>query len=376
MQGRRGAARRRALWAALGIGAALVLVRFLLVESYIVSTPSMAPTFRGDPAGGDRVLVDRTRFVRAAPPRWGLAVFRGAAGEGPFLKRVVGLPGDEIAIVKGDVLNHRKVLVKPRALLRRLLVPVYESAAEFGDFAACWCVLDGECRPGAAGLRLTPGASGEAVFQTRDEVTDGLLDAAGRFQPGEHAVGDVELSVTLRTELGCEEVAIGILDGFDRLIVSLRPAAPARVFLPRRDPLEIAGLGLEPGAERTLRVSNVDDRLVIVRDGDDLLALDYASNNLDRPGEPEGRRNLVEVRVRGRAGGVVRRLGLRRDIFYVAAGHHGARPPAGVGADNYYMLGDHSRESRDSRHFGPVPRSRLIGAPFLVYWPPSRIRLF
>ncbi len=40
--------------------------------------------------------------------------------------------------------------------------------------------------------------------------------------------------------------------------------------------------------------------------------------------------------------------------------------------NHYYMLGDNSRFSGDSRFFGAVPRKNLVGRAFLVFWPFSR----
>ena len=46
-----------------------------------------------------------------------------------------------------------------------------------------------------------------------------------------------------------------------------------------------------------------------------------------------------------------------------------------VSEDNYYVLGDNSSNSRDSRYWGFVPHKNLIGKAMLIYWPPNRIRL-
>jgi signal peptidase I len=40
---------------------------------------------------------------------------------------------------------------------------------------------------------------------------------------------------------------------------------------------------------------------------------------------------------------------------------------------DYYMMGDNRPNSEDSRFWGPVPRSWLIGQVFFTYWPPDRI---
>jgi signal peptidase I len=39
----------------------------------------------------------------------------------------------------------------------------------------------------------------------------------------------------------------------------------------------------------------------------------------------------------------------------------------------YFMMGDNRSQSCDSRKWGSVPRSKLIGIVFFVYWPPDRI---
>jgi signal peptidase I len=42
----------------------------------------------------------------------------------------------------------------------------------------------------------------------------------------------------------------------------------------------------------------------------------------------------------------------------------------------YYMMGDNRGDSDDSRIWGPVPGSWIIGEVFATYWPPDRIGFF
>jgi signal peptidase I len=44
-----------------------------------------------------------------------------------------------------------------------------------------------------------------------------------------------------------------------------------------------------------------------------------------------------------------------------------------VPAGKYFMMGDNRSQSCDSRTWGSVPRDKLIGTVFFVYWPPDRI---
>ena len=49
------------------------------------------------------------------------------------------------------------------------------------------------------------------------------------------------------------------------------------------------------------------------------------------------------------------------------------RTPIKIPPGDYFMMGDNRGESDDSRFWGPVPDSWIIGVAFFTYWPPDRI---
>lgn len=46
-----------------------------------------------------------------------------------------------------------------------------------------------------------------------------------------------------------------------------------------------------------------------------------------------------------------------------------------IGRNEYFVMGDNRPYSSDSREFGPITFSSVIGKSVFVYWPPKRMRL-
>ncbi len=64
-----------------------------------------------------------------------------------------------------------------------------------------------------------------------------------------------------------------------------------------------------------------------------------------------------------------------RNIYYYNRGAYGVEgEKITVPADSYFVLGDNSGSSKDSRYWGFVPKELLIGKAQVIYWPLNRIR--
>ncbi|MEX0790197.1 MAG: signal peptidase I [Actinomycetota bacterium] len=50
--------------------------------------------------------------------------------------------------------------------------------------------------------------------------------------------------------------------------------------------------------------------------------------------------------------------------------------PTTVGEDRVFVMGDNRSNSEDSRVFGPIPESTIIGKAFVLIWPVNRFRWF
>jgi signal peptidase I len=75
-------------------------VRPFVVEAFWIPSASMVPTLKY----GDRVLVNKFIYRFTEPQRGDIVVFKSVEGDGQdLIKRVVGVPGDEIAVRGGKL---------------------------------------------------------------------------------------------------------------------------------------------------------------------------------------------------------------------------------------------------------------------------------
>ena len=105
-----------------------LVVKGFVYEAFQIPTSSMEPTIlgaKGRPKrAGDRLLASHVQLLLRDPPRWSICVFRYPLYRRVnYIKRIVGLPGEELAIRGGDVYVDGKVVAKPDAVQESLWLP-------------------------------------------------------------------------------------------------------------------------------------------------------------------------------------------------------------------------------------------------------------
>lgn len=96
----------------LAVSFALVfgVVRPFIVEAFVIPSESMVPTLMV----GDRVLANKFIYDFTEPDRGDIAVFRSVGGENEnLIKRVIGLPGDRVAVRNGEAYVNGERLDEP-----------------------------------------------------------------------------------------------------------------------------------------------------------------------------------------------------------------------------------------------------------------------
>ena len=364
----------------------------------------------GRDLNGDRLLVDKNVFNLRSPRRWEMAVFHCPDPDPkefgkPYVKRVIGLPGETVRIIDGDVYANGILMRKDLAEVRQTRVLIYAMGfvPELEGWKGRWLMEPRENDP-----RL-PQASDRALETADSSVLDGVtltLDASNPAQPfagvryrnwnlddrteepirawssydGDPrsfkqlpAVHDFSLECDVEVISASQEATFecGLNDGLDLVLaeIAVGPKANGLVTLTQHGTGglgAVRGVSLEAGHTYRVQFAFVDRRVSIAVDGK--LVLPPADlPQVSRRGEV-----AIPVRMRARACRLaIRNFTLYRDTYYTQFGEHGTQHPAVLGPKEFFMLGDNSGNSQDSRKWPTpgVPETDFIGKPFLIHQP-------
>jgi len=393
----------------------------IVADEIIESLPSMA---------GDRIFVHGwpydplfRRVPGLGPRRWDVVVFRVPTdGDTNYIKRLIGLPGEKIEIIDGDVFVNDRLEAKPAGAQQSLWFPYFSQdyvprrpsvASQYHPRWEPQTQPTGWSDPAQRVLRF------DGADRTRDEllfvtvpgnprVPGEIIDLYGynELRKPDRIVPDVRLSAEVEFDgavTGYLELALEV----DRHAFTARLAPDGRLTLQHswtgpqgpRDERRETRVALAGPAR--IELYHVDGRAAVAVNGATLSADGY-----------ELTPDAARARARGRSSPRLRiaaeqtRLALRhlridRDVYYTGDqivspqgpgigvdGH-----PVTLGADEYFLLGDNSPNSQDGRYafwhtglewvgphlkralaegryqLGTVPGDQLIGPAFFVYWP-------
>ncbi len=430
----------------------VLVVRTFSAEAYVVPTGSMAPTLLGEhreltcpscrflfvvgidedgqsgepvcpncgercregvPAlecGGDRVLVQKFVHDVQRPRRWEVAVFHFPGDPTQaYVKRVVGLPGESIRIVRGDIFVDGKIVRKSPAEIRAMRILIHDSRYQPSDAAKFprWQFVSDASKPGATtGWMMEDGQFAYRANRNQQRpATDWLVyrhwdPARGRYGPirdfyaynggdfpAENEVPDIGLEAQICVSEAVDQIALDLRSGGDQFVLTVPVGRRGSIELVRngrrellkncRNPFE--DVGLWPRIV-TLTASAFDHRLEVAMNGTAL----FDPYDYDDPA-PSRTASETPIALGVRGGAVeVNQIRIYRDIYYTSSLANTPRHSQGMatavvmGADEYFVLGDNSPVSNDSRFWteGPVVRgSMFVGRPFLVHLPGQLVPL-
>lgn len=404
-----GARLGRWLWAVAALVVLVLVLKVFVADVYRVSSGSMRPTiFAGPVHPGEEARVEwvLVAYERGrVPERFDLVVW-DRAGVGAVVKRVVGLPDEEILIQDGDLLVNGERLgpLEPRpvpvVVFDSRLAPVEDYFHFRGEDEGGPWRHDGE--RWIVDARAVPQGDYLGTMSYHPELRDDFLDHEGRRVVGRRTINDVafecefqilggegRLRVTLLEKADAFELLVTpVGEHYLRVTVTRRSVAPAEAGeAAGREPEVLAEEVVEvpAGEPQRLRFWNRDDHLSVELPD----VMGSAEGNASRFGVTyEGNRLLagrapaadhhVGPRVEFGAEGLevaFRGVRILRDLHYTAPDEgHGVGTPVHLGPEEVFLLGDNSTQSQDSREFGPVPLEELVGEPTHVLWPPSMAR--
>lgn len=151
-----------------GAVVAALAIKAYVFDVYLIPSGSMETALHGRPDGGDRIFCSKLNYRFRRPNRWEVAVFEfpyesarrsdtyniSAQYKGQnFVKRIVGLPGETLAIFRGDIwvrksgASHYERAVKPDSVQRSMWLKVFSedfSDIALNEFETFWKIVGGE----------------------------------------------------------------------------------------------------------------------------------------------------------------------------------------------------------------------------------------
>ena len=358
--------------------------------------------------GGDRLLIDKMTYQLRRPNRWEAILFRNSSLQrGVCIKRVVGFPGEIVEIRDGDVFVDRVREKKTWNDLRPMALVIHDARHRSRDVALPRRWRSAKPTNGwqsvAEGFAYRPDQRlSHAVAGLSEQESCSKLDWL-RYHHCQLRVGSHFKEGALSDNYGYNQTLSRQLNDIEDMyliatveargdgVLAVRVPAGGKMFLLRMDTTSRRGTlfcgNKSVGAfvwqagqldsPTTLEVATLDKQFLVAMDGVSCLSFDYEQplrqadgERTKDPGSPQ--RTDDDLLAIGACGLEVELKDLRllRDVYYT----QGPPPATGtdmkmypLGADEFFVLGDNSPVSLDSRQGRPdgvVKEADLLGKPW------------
>ena len=364
-------------------------------------------------ANGDRILVLKCIYQFIEPKRWDVIVFKNPPEPAiNYIKRLIGLPGEKIQIIDGDIYIDDKIARKPAKIQKELWMPVYDN--DYQPVRPREDSFNGHIwkqpfRNVPNSKWDTEDSSSPTVFRLDNPGINSIVydTSIGNDFKATYAYDDIDtyssmpICSDLMVRLDCRAA-----DSQGRIGIALskyETTYRAEVYLwsstmvvtkheTGKEPEELCGLsirGTRLNEETHVKFANVDHQLIFEYGGTKW------THDLGRDLEDAGPiREDIEPRVEIFGSGrlTLSHITIFRDIHYTeprfSSRSGGTRAtkddPFILEEDQFFVLGDNSPNSEDGRLWnrpgrankglsnyrtGTVPRDYLVGKALFVYWP-------
>jgi signal peptidase I len=371
----------------------------------------LPPSAIGAMKNGDRIFVLKSIYQFFAPARWDVVVFKNPTNpRDNFIKRLIGLPGETVQLIDGDVHIDGQIARKPVNVQRELWMPVYlQDHQAFESFTtgaeksetgrrhyrprtgfvndpnSTWQIERSVC--------FLKDASGKRQYLNYQTENPHSFRAFYSYNESNDYIGKPivsDLMITLHVHLDGQNSRVGAsLEKAGVLYTASANTAGEAVFErtvngQTQELRRTAVSGIEPGRFAHFEFANVDRQLVL-RWGGRRITYDLTKDPDFVP--PQGEESETpRVRIFAQGQAELRHIGLYRDTYYMGQEGFALRAtedkPFTLKEDQFFVCGDNSNNSLDSRlwnikgignngdryEMGIVPRDYMMGKAMFVYW--------
>ena len=346
---------------------------------------------------GDRLLVEKL----GRPKRWDLIVFKYPKDPSVnYVKRLVGLPGEKLDLVGGDVFINDSRLQKAPGVARDMWLLMHDT-----DYTPAKTTPDRPQWRTVAPESSWRNSSGKWRFEGSDvdaeadplifsgQITDRLAyngHVAWGGPPREEPAtltGDVKVELHLDEFRGQGSLAFRWQFCDREVIARISSDGEVRISGPGTtgDDDEATGqLSAGLSQVRCLAFALRDGQAYLLENDEAVATLPVGPQDVEtaktvagRPSEPCRVALLAAECELG-----LSRIVIHKDVYYQTLGAMmpgGGLGPEGVvelplqlGPQEHFTMGDNSTRAKDSRFWGTVSTEAIIGVARWIYWPPSR----